>query len=162
MCIPRRDKAKGAHYSHTMELFSVIRCVMLVAVTLSQVRWSYSTSDTNKLSHALIGNRNTSYNIVSWNCGRALLGNADTDSQKFIDIKLFIQEKCPHLLAVIEADLHGENTTAPNRRTTFSTEEIREKLQIDGYSSFRPPGLLTPKPELSCTSVIKSGRRRYC
>ena len=55
------------------------------------------------------------------------------DSIKYIEIKDYVENNNPHLLAIIESDLHGPNTNA-NRTTTFSTEEVKEKLHLDGYT----------------------------
>ena len=98
-----------------------------------ELQWSY-TVGVNVLSHMTHGNRGRlGYNIAAWNCGRGLLTASPEESIKFVEIKEFIQNNNPHLLAIIESDLHGPNTSA-NRVTTFSTEEIKEKLNIDGYS----------------------------
>ena len=61
---------------------------------------------------------------------------------KYVEIKEYIQNNNPHLLAIIESDLHGPDTTA-NRTTTFSTEEIKEKLHIDGYTIELPDSWTT-------------------
>ena len=66
--------------------------------------------------------------MSSWNCGRAL-------TQKIEDIKLFVENQRPHLLAVLEADLHGPNTL---KRSTFTTEEIFELFKIEGYRIILP------------------------
>ena len=92
----------------------------------------------NKIMHIQNGNRKSlGYNIAAWNCNRGLLKAGDHDSNKLTEIKLFIEEKKPHLLGIIESDIHGLNSRA-NRRTTFTTEEIHEKLKIDGYSIHLP------------------------
>ena len=93
-------------------------------LALCIIRWSYVTDGVNQFLHSTTGNKQTGYKLVSWNCGRGLLSGTEHDSDKFLDIKLFIQSHSPHLLAIIESDLHGPNTTAANRRTVFSTEEI--------------------------------------
>ena len=99
------------------------------------LKWSYiSAPDPNQLSHSIYGNKQTGYRLVSWNCGRALLLGTEAESTKLTDIKQFIEKHEPHLFAVIECDLHGPNTTARNRVTTFSTQEVKDKLHIDGYS----------------------------
>ena len=116
-----------------MAVTSLLFKVILVLV-LCLVRWSYVTGCTNQLLHTISGNKQTGYKLVSWNCGRRLLGGTEQDSDKFLDIKMFIQSYSPHLLAIIESDLHGPNTTATNRRTVFSTQEIRDKLNIEGYN----------------------------
>ena len=98
---------------------------MYFTVVLCDRRYEWLTTKLN-------GNKQTGYKLVSWNCGRGLLLGTEVDSTKFIDIKLFIQKYKPHLFAVIESDLHGPNTAAVNRRTKFTTNEIKEKLFIEG------------------------------
>ena len=86
---------------------------------------------TNKVCHLLNGNRQKSgLKLCSWNCGRAL-------TDKMIDIKLFVQNHKPVLFAIIEADLHGSNSSA-NRRTSYTTEDINSKFEIEGYSIILP------------------------
>ena len=45
-----------------------------------------------------------------------------------------IQREKPHILGVIETDIYGLNSENQNRTTRFTTEEVLEKLSIDGYS----------------------------
>ena len=78
---------------------------------------------TNKVCH-LLNRQKSGLKLCSRNCGRAL-------KDKMIDIKLFVQNHKPVLFAIIEADLHGSNSSA-NRRTTYTTEDINEKFEIDG------------------------------
>ena len=66
--------------------------------------WSYTTN-VNNLQHMTHGNGRTSYNIMSWNCRKGLIQNKDEDTDTFIEIKNLIQEKKPHILGVIEADI---------------------------------------------------------
>ena len=64
----------------------------------------------NEIMHAQNGNkRNLGYKIAAWNCNRGLLTAKDNESDKLVDIKVFIEENKPHLLRIIEAELHGPN-----------------------------------------------------
>ena len=84
------------------------------------------------------GNRqNLGYKIASWNCNRGLLQAGEGESIKLTEIKLFIEEHNPHLLGIIESDIHGQ-TSRLNRSTTFKTEDIHKRLEIEGYSIFLP------------------------
>ena len=113
------------------------------ALISAKVKWGKGLkfiggTNINKVMHAQNGNkRNLGYKIAAWNCNRGLLKSGDQDSDKLTEIKLFIEENKPHLLGIIESDLHGPNSRA-NRRTTFTTDEIQEKLKIDGYSIYFP------------------------
>ena len=86
---------------------------------------------TNKACHSLSGNRKQQGLVISyWNCGRAI-------SDKLTDIKLFIEEHKPHLYAISEADLHSPDS-AQTRRSTITTTEIQESLQVEGYNILLP------------------------
>ena len=102
--------------------------------------WSYmSAGFTNRLTHITHGNiHRKGYHLASWNCGRGLLLSTEAESSKFTDLKLYIEKYEPHLFAVIESDIHGSGTTAANRVTTFSTQEIKDCLSIDGYNLEMP------------------------
>ena len=92
----------------------------------------------NKIMHVQNGNRrNLGYRIAAWNCNRGLLKQGDRDSDKLTDIKLFIEENKPHLFGVIESDIHGPNSRI-KRSATFTTDEIHDKLKIEGYSIYLP------------------------
>ena len=56
----------------------------------------------------------------------------ESESDKLVDIKLFIEKHNPHLMAVIEADIHGPGSRTL-RNKYYTTDEIRDKLHIDGY-----------------------------
>ena len=71
---------------------------------------------TNSLCHSLI--------IASWNCVRAV-------TNKMEDIKLFIEKYRPHLLAISETDLHGQQHFV-GRGIKFTTDEIYENLKVEG------------------------------
>ena len=77
------------------------------------------------------------YKISVWNCGRGLLSHRAEQSDKMTDIKLFIQQHNPGLLGIVESDIHGAKSPG-HRTTTFTTEEIMEKLFINGYSVYLP------------------------
>ena len=86
---------------------------------------------TNKTCHTISGNRKQQGLVISsWNCGRAIFN-------KVTDIKLFIEEHKPHLYAISEADLHSPDSV-PTRRSTLTTEEIQERLQVEGYTIILP------------------------
>ena len=63
------------------------------------LRWSYQGLNNNELQKMINGNRKTNgYKLAVWNCGRGLLyGDSATD--KFQDIKLYIKNNSPHVLA---------------------------------------------------------------
>ena len=64
----------------------------------------------NKACHILYGNRrNLGYRLAEWNCARGLLTCHSEDSDKLVDIKHFIETHKPHLMGIIEADIHGPN-----------------------------------------------------
>ena len=107
--------------------------IMYIVGSLCMVRWSYAVTSINLVMHALEGNRQNSYDLVAWNCNRALVLSTENDSATFLDIKLYIQKYKPHMFAVIESDLHGPNTTATHRTTTFTKETLKDKLYIEGY-----------------------------
>ena len=86
---------------------------------------------TNKICHMLTGNKNINgINLASWNCATAL-------TEKIEDIKLFIENYKPHIFAIAEADLHGNNSVQ-SRRKSFKTEEIFEIFKVAGYSIILP------------------------
>ena len=86
---------------------------------------------TNSLCHSLNGNKKNQGLIISaWNCARAV-------SSKMEDIKLFIENYRPHLFAILETDLHGQHPFL-GRRIPFTTDEINDKLKVDGYSIVLP------------------------
>ena len=109
----------------------------------ARISWPFGisgsrSSGVNKTVKMKNGNRRAiGYNIAAWNCGRGLISKKNTDTDKLVDIKLFIQEHKPHLLGIIEADIHGPNSTS-NRTPRYTTEEINERLKIEGYSIILP------------------------
>ena len=108
------------------------KITLLLHLLLISICWSYCCS-TNHLEHSLNGNRKTGYKIASWNCNRGLIiNNVESESDKLVDIKLFIEKHKPHLMAVIEADIHGPGSRTL-RNKYYTTDEIHDKLHIDGY-----------------------------
>ena len=99
--------------------------------------WSYIIEQ-NNLQHTTNGNRRLGYNLVTWNCRKGLLQKENEDTATFIDLKNLIQIKKPHAIGITEADIYGLNTTNETRTTRFSTQEVLNKLQIDGYSIVLP------------------------
>ena len=100
----------------------------------TSINWSYCCK-TNQLQHSLLGNkRQLGYKLASWNCNRGLVHRVDgMDSDKLVDIKLFIEKNKPHLFGIIETDLHGQNSRI-FRQNTLTIEDIKDKLKVDGYS----------------------------
>ena len=68
--------------------------------------------------------------MASWNCSRGLV--QEGFSPKLSEIKQFIESKKPHCLAIIECDIFSPFSQV-NRLNKYTTEEIREKLKIEGY-----------------------------
>ena len=92
----------------------------------------------NKACHILYGNRrNLGYRLAEWNCARGLLTCHSEDSDKLVDIKHFIETHKPHLMGIIEADIHRPNSNA-GRTNTFTTQQIHDKLKVEGYSIILP------------------------
>ena len=122
----------------TNSSFSPITQPSNISSTTSTISWSYCCQ-TNALQHSLNGNkRRLGYKLASWNCNRGLVKHVDgMDSDKLVDIKLFINEHKPHLFAILEADIHGHNSRV-NRQKTYEIDEIKDKLKIEGYSIETP------------------------
>ena len=79
----------------------------IVNSPITFLRWSHSIQ-TNGLCHALTGNRRRlGYKLALWNCRKGLLGDNNFDSNKFIEIKLFIEKHRPHTFGIIESDIHS-------------------------------------------------------
>ena len=98
------------------------------------IYWSYGLS-INKLNHIIHGNRrNIGYRYFSWNCDRGILGK-----NKILDIKLFAAKHKPHFMGISEVDLtRDENNTNDNSTNILSTEQVKEKLKIEGYRIILP------------------------
>ena len=100
--------------------------------SLFTLRWSYC-SETSALCHALFGNgRRLAYKFCLWNCRKGLLGINDSESTKLTEVKIFLDKHKPHAFGIIESDLHSPLSRL-NRQAVFSTEEVNEKLKIEGY-----------------------------
>ena len=85
----------------------------------------------NKIQKIINGNRRAvGYKLAVWNCGRGLV--KEGFSTKLHEIKQFIETKKPHCYCIIESDFYGHNSPL-NRFRKYTTEEIREKLKINGY-----------------------------
>ena len=99
------------------------------------VNMSYSYMNNNSTIHALNGNRRrTGYRLSFWNCIRRLINRASEETNKFVDIKCFIQKHKPHVLGIIESDIYSPT----GKRQKFSTNEVKEKLKIEGYKLVFP------------------------
>ena len=98
------------------------------------VSWPY-LNISNNLSHSLYGNRrNIGYKYLSWNCDRGLLSKNKLD-----DVKLSMSRHKPHLVGILETDLHrNESNNDQNFSNTFSTKELYEKLKIENYTLILP------------------------
>ena len=90
----------------------------------------------NKLCHILYGyRRNLGYKYFSWNCDRAYLSK-----NKIEDVKQIAIRHKPHFIGISEVNLR-RNEHAPNdneNNNEFSTEQVHEKLKIEGYRLFLP------------------------
>ena len=95
--------------------------------------WKFMGLSTNKLQQIINGNRRSlGYKLAIWNCGGGLLGS-DGPSNKLVEIKEFIENKKPHVLGIIEADLFSPESN--NRRTCkLDSSTIRSLLNVPGYS----------------------------
>ena len=101
------------------------------------VSMSYSITNNNSAIHAINGNRKrTGYKISFWNCRRKLLNSETYETNKFVDVKCFIQKYKPHVMGIIESDIYSP--TYMGKRSKFTTLEVRSKLKIEGYSLVFP------------------------
>ena len=100
----------------------------------SGISWSYPSSG-NKLVHALNGNkRNIGYKYLSWNCDRGFLSENKID-----DLKVAINRHKPFLIGVSEVDLRrNDNNCDIFATNNLTTEQLHQKLQIQGYKIFLP------------------------
>ena len=106
-------------------------------LTSQNLNWPY-TSDTNHLAHSLTGNkRRLGYKLSLWNCRRKLLDQSNRDTNKFIDIKNFVEKNKPHVLSIIESDLFSTSSQS-QRRFKLTSEEVTERLKIEGYKLVLP------------------------
>ena len=97
------------------------------------INWSYCVNN-NKISHSLYGNkRRLGYKIGFWNCRKGLINHSDDDTEKLVETKLFIQKHKLHVFALIESDIHSTHSRI-KRNKPFTTEEIKSKMNIDGYN----------------------------
>ena len=97
----------------------------------NSLSWASAGLSINKLQKIINGNRRSNgYKLAVWNCGRGLV--QDGFSVKLNEIKQFIEAKRPHCFGVIESDFYSTSSNV-NRAKKYTTEEIREKLRIDGY-----------------------------
>ena len=105
---------------------------------LSPVNWSNSLNSNNKLNHIINGNkRRIGYIIGFWNCRKKLIGGSNHDTNKLTDIKTYVTKHSPHVFGIIESNLHGNNSLI-NKNKKYSTEEVKQKLNIEGYSLILP------------------------
>ena len=96
---------------------------------------SFQMGGINKLMHSLNGNRrNLGYKYFTWNCDRAFLSE-----NKIEDIKIFVEQKKPHVFSIIETNIfrNEENNDLENK-THLSTQQVHEKFQIQDYNIILP------------------------
>ena len=100
----------------------------------SGVNWS-STNNTNKLCHILFGNRrNMGYSYFIWNCDRGFISK-----NKLEDIKLVAHKYHPHFMGISEIDVKkNENNSDDKSTNIFSTEQLQDKFNIEGYKILLP------------------------
>ena len=98
-------------------------------------RWE-SNLITNKMCHIKYGNRrNFGYKYLTWNCDRGLLSQ-----KKIEDIKIFASRHKPHFMGISEINLkRNENNVNENSTSIFSTSQVHEKFNIEGYQIILPP-----------------------
>ena len=97
---------------------------------LTGVNFSLPGLSVNKMVKIINGNKQQKgYKLALWNCGRGLL-QCDGPG-KLAEVKQFIESKRPHCFGIVEADLFGIN--ALTNRKKYTSNEIKEKLKIDGY-----------------------------
>ena len=101
--------------------------------SILSLNWSYQGMSNNKLQSIINGNRRAvGYKLAVWNCGRGLI-SGDSITNKFLDVKMYAQSKNPHVLGVIETDIHS-NLSTIKRINKYSTEVVKSYLDIPGYS----------------------------
>jgi len=86
----------------------------------------------NKIQKIINGNRRTvGYRLAVWNCGRGLI-QQDGVSNKFCEVKQFLQNKKPHCFGIVESDLFSHESQS--NRVKYSTAELKKILKVDGYN----------------------------
>ena len=109
----------------------------ITAVHTSSHSWSYLGMSINKLQCIINGNRRAlGYKLAVWNCGRGLV-SGDSAGSKFQDIKLNFRAKSPHVMGVIETDIHGIKSNV-RRVYKHTTTTLKTVLDIPGYSLVLP------------------------
>ena len=103
------------------------------------ITWSFTTNNSNKLLHSLNGNRrNLGYKYFVWNCDRGFLSEKKID-----DVKVLVEQKKPHLFAIIEANIfRDEGNKNPESVTNLTTSQVLEKFQIQNYYIILPDSWL--------------------
>ena len=91
----------------------------------------------NKLIHALVGNKQNGYRAAVWNCARGLILSDCSTSDKFTDIKLYLQKHQLDLFGILECDLHSQESPI-NRKSKLTTVELKDILNIEGYKLILP------------------------
>ena len=83
------------------------------------------------------GNIKRGLKIAMWNCRRGLVDSENQPTHKYTEILNFIQTKSPHLLCIIESDLHSIQSRVTKQKY-LTTNEIYENLKIDKYDIYLP------------------------
>ena len=104
---------------------------------VSTVCWSHRSVNNNKLAHSLEGNKRIGYKIGCWNCRKKLISESNFDTHKLTDIKSYFSKHNPHVFGVVESNIFGHNYIN-NSKKKFSTEEVTQKLRIEGYKILFP------------------------
>ena len=92
-------------------------------------------ANTNKLVHSLTGNRrNLGYKYFVWNCDRAFLSD-----NKMEDIKVFVEQKKPHVFSIIEVNIQrNEENKNLESKSQLSTEQVLDQFHIQDYNIILP------------------------
>ena len=130
-CAENNSEARCKLFVHKMKNIATNQNEEQIQAVL---KWSYSMS-TNKLNHILYGNRrNIGYKYFTWNCDRGLIGQ-----NKIEDLRVFAAKHKPHFISINEIDLRrNESNRIENRTNELSTEQVLDKLKIEGYRIILP------------------------
>ena len=91
----------------------------------------------NKMIHALVGNRHNGYRAAVWNCARGLILPDCSASDKFTDIQLYLQKHQLDLFGIVECDLHSHESRI-NRKSKLTTVQLNDILNVEGYNLILP------------------------
>ena len=143
----------------TNKLSSIEQSVIHRSSKMKQINigisWSYSGSSINSIVHALNGNRRIGYRVAAWNCRRGLLNFDGTPSSKVTDIQTYMYKHQLDAIGIIESDLNGVGSRF-KRTSPLSTQDIHQKLHIEGYYIILPMSWQT-HAQARIFSYIKDG-----